>query len=77
MDYLDKRSRGISREIPHAQTWAERILRTYNDRVTKYRLFTRRIQDDLAMVESTKNSGNFFYYHVKNLFDRQFSPLLH
>lgn len=77
MDYLDKRSRGITREIPRAQTWAERILRTYSDKVTQHRMYTKRIRDDLSMVENTKSSGNFFYYHVKNLFDKQFSPLLH
>lgn len=77
MDYLDKRSHGIPRDIPRAQTWAERVLRTYSNKLTQYRMVTKRIRSDLDMVESTKMSGNFFYYHVKNLFDRQFSPLLH
>lgn len=77
MDYLDRRNRGIPREIPHAQTWAERILRTYSDKVMKYKMYTKRIRDDLDMVEKTKMSGNYFYHHVKNLFDKQFSPLLY
>ncbi|XP_074030144.1 flightin isoform X1 [Leptinotarsa decemlineata] len=77
MDYLEKRSRGIKRELPHAETWAERMLRTYSNKVNQYRMFTKRIQQDLEMVEKTKMSGNFFYYHVKNTFDKQFSPLLY
>ncbi|KAK4877750.1 hypothetical protein RN001_010256 [Aquatica leii] len=28
IDYLDKRQRGLSRDVPRAQTWAERALRT-------------------------------------------------
>lgn len=29
IDYLDKRSRGQKVEVPRAQTWAERVLRTH------------------------------------------------
>lgn len=29
IDYLDKRGRGVNREVPRAQTWAERVLRTH------------------------------------------------
>lgn len=77
MDYLDKRARGVCREIPRAQTWAERVLRTFSDKVMLYRMYTKRIQSDLEMVEKTKTSGNFYYYHVKHAFNRQFSPLLY
>lgn len=28
LDYLDKRSKGISRDIPRPQYWAERVIRT-------------------------------------------------
>ncbi|XP_054274889.1 flightin-like [Macrosteles quadrilineatus] len=29
IDYLDRRQHGLTREMPRAQTWAERALRTY------------------------------------------------
>lgn len=29
IEYLDKRAKGVSCEIPRAQTWAERVLRTH------------------------------------------------
>lgn len=29
INYLDKRSRGAKVEVPRAQTWAERVLRTH------------------------------------------------
>lgn len=32
IEYLDKRAKGVNCEIPRAQTWAERVLRTH----TKY-----------------------------------------
>lgn len=28
LDFLDKRSKGISRDIPRPQYWAERVIRT-------------------------------------------------
>lgn len=77
MDYLDKRGRGIPREIPRAQTWGERMMRSYSNKVVQYRMFAKRVREDFEMTEKTRMSGNFFYYHVKNLFDRKFSPLLH
>lgn len=30
IDYLDMRNRGLKPEVPRAQTWAERVLRTHN-----------------------------------------------
>lgn len=29
IDYLDMRNRGLKPEVPRAQTWAERVLRTH------------------------------------------------
>lgn len=29
IEYLDKRAKGEKAEIPRAQTWAERVLRTH------------------------------------------------
>ncbi|KAG5877475.1 hypothetical protein JTB14_029409 [Gonioctena quinquepunctata] len=77
MDYLDKRSRGETRDIPHAETWGERMLRTYNNKLQQHRMYARRIREDMEMVQRTKMSGSFFHYNVKNVFDKQFSPLLH
>lgn len=31
IDYLDKKDRGITSEIPRPQTWAERVLRTVRE----------------------------------------------
>lgn len=31
IDYLDKKDRGITAEIPKPQTWAERVLRTVKE----------------------------------------------
>lgn len=77
MDYLDQRARGVQRELPHAQTWGERILRTYTNKLQSYRIYTKRIREDLEFVEKTRSSGKIFNYHVKNSFNKQFSPLLY
>ncbi|XP_056635073.1 flightin [Diorhabda sublineata] len=77
MDYLDKKRRGIARDIPRAQTWAERILRTFSNKMTQHKVYTARIRNDLEFVENTKLSEKFYYYHIKNQFNKQFSPLLY
>ncbi|XP_018570530.1 flightin isoform X1 [Anoplophora glabripennis] len=77
IDYMDKKSRGIPREIPHAETWAERLIRHCKDKMAYHKSFKRIRQRDLELVEKTRHSGNFFYYHNKCQFNRQFSPLLH
>lgn len=37
IDYLDQRQKGLNREIPRAQSWAERVLRTNNRFVKNYK----------------------------------------
>lgn len=76
IDYMDKKCRGIPREVPHAETWAERLVRYCRDKVA-YQKVKRIVQKDMELVDKTRYSGKFFYYHNKNVFNRQFSPLLY
>ncbi|KAF5292111.1 hypothetical protein FQA39_LY14066 [Lamprigera yunnana] len=64
IDYLDKRQRGLNRDIPRAQTWAERALRTYTNK-TKLDDYYRKTEDDLKLVTNSKLSGSFYHFHSK------------
>ncbi|GJQ79600.1 fln [Trypoxylus dichotomus] len=67
IDFLDKRQKGLSRDVPRAQTWAERALRTYNSKIKKYHYYSDRKEDTklctkirLALVDK-----NFLLVHLK------------
>ncbi|XP_008199783.1 flightin [Tribolium castaneum] len=75
IDYLDKRQKGLRRDIPHPQTWAERALRTYNSKINKIERF-RNLVEDTKLVTQTKISGSFQIHHSKNYITRRYSSIL-
>lgn len=52
LDYLDKRSHGVQRDLPKPQTWAERALRTYSSAAPP-----ERMQKTVLVEDSLKNVG--------------------
>ncbi|KAF2906071.1 hypothetical protein ILUMI_00098 [Ignelater luminosus] len=76
IDYLDKRQKGLSREVPRAQTWAERVLRTYNNKRTREEYF-KTLAEDTKLVSHSQLSGSFFHYHSKQYVNRRYSNLLY
>ncbi|KAK3907708.1 Flightin [Frankliniella fusca] len=84
IDYLDKRTRGIEREIPRPQTWAERALRTYTSPSPPPRM-----QKTVIVEDSLKNVGtvaglthtNAIRHHLSNnvvrtrYYDALYQPL--
>lgn len=52
IDYLDKRSHGVQRDLPRPQTWAERALRTYTPASPP-----QRMQKTVLVEDSLKNVG--------------------
>jgi hypothetical protein len=75
IDYLDKRQKGLRREIPHPQTWAERTLRTYSSQINRMESF-RRLVEDTKLVTETKISGAFQLHHSKSYINRRYSSIL-
>ncbi|KAF7284948.1 hypothetical protein GWI33_013740 [Rhynchophorus ferrugineus] len=76
IDYLDKRNKGIYREIPVAQTWAERALRTYNKHSNRLERFRQRVADSKLMEES-RFSGKFHLHHSKTYIYKRYSSILY
>lgn len=76
IDYLDKRQKGIERDAPVPQTWAERALRTYASKINRNEVFRRNLEDKV-LIEKTKRSGAFQVHHSKAYFNRRYSTLLY
>lgn len=84
IDYLDQRSRGVNRERPKPQTWAERALRTYPSSAPP-----DRHQKTVQVEDSLKNVGtvaglthtNAIRHHLSNnvvrtrYYDALYQPL--
>ena len=75
IDYLDKRQRGLKRDIPRAQTWAERALRTYTSKLNRTQSFKQALEDT-KLVTKTRLSGAFQRYHTIEYINRRYSCLL-
>lgn len=73
IDYLDTKVRGLNREIPRAQTWAERVLRTYA-RDKKSAAYQRR-HTDLDLLNSIRNSTNHYKIHSRDYLNRRYPAL--
>ncbi|KAF4519562.1 hypothetical protein B566_EDAN004766, partial [Ephemera danica] len=71
--YLDARQRhGSSRvDIPKPQTWAERALRTYPERIRT----TQEVHKDSELLSRIRNSNQAYYYHSREYVNRRHSGL--
>ena len=76
IDYLDRRKKGIYRDIPRPQTWAERALRTYTQKygITENAMRSR---DDYDLLHRVHFGRLMHDYHTKDYFAKRFtlSPL--
>lgn len=76
VDYMDKRLRGIKRDVPRPQEWAERVLRLYaGNRVLPVS------RTDVEYWYTTKNDVKPMYsifhpVHSKDYYDRQYKSIL-
>ncbi|KAI4470968.1 hypothetical protein MML48_1g04604 [Holotrichia oblita] len=75
LDFLDKRQKGLSRDTPRAQTWAERALRTYNSKINRSNYY-RNQQEDTKLCTKIRLGSLFHIYHSKEYFNRRYATLL-
>ena len=73
IDYLDRKTRGLNRDIPRAQTWAERMLRTYNKDV-KSAPNTSRTRD-IELLNTIRSINSVYQYHSKDYLFRRYPAL--
>ncbi|KAG5877477.1 hypothetical protein JTB14_029411 [Gonioctena quinquepunctata] len=75
IEVIASRRRGLNRDIPRAQTWAERMCRLRSDPLWKIDRFDRHLED-VKLVTRTEISGGFYNYYSKEQFNRRYSKLL-
>lgn len=73
IDYLDRKTKGLNRDIPRAQTWAERVLRTYT-KDTKSAAFQSRHRD-MELLNSIRASNSFYRLHNKDYLIKRYPAL--
>ncbi|XP_045463060.1 flightin isoform X1 [Harmonia axyridis] len=79
IDYLDRKGRGFSSEIPRPQTWAERVLRTYISKIDKLEAYRREIEEKLERakrIEKRTRRSTFISYHSKEYMSRRITSTL-
>ncbi|XP_037035142.1 flightin [Bradysia coprophila] len=75
IDYLDKRGRGVNREVPRAQTWAERVLRTHtNPSALDY--YKGQKKEDRHLIQTIAATIRTHNYHTKAYENRKFLKLM-
>jgi len=62
VDYLDNRTSGLNPELPKAQNWAERAMRTYSE---KRAASTNTANKDVELLHKVRGSINTYTYHAK------------
>lgn len=73
IDYLDRKTKGLNRDIPRAQTWAERVLRTYT-KDKKSAAFQGR-NKDIELLKSIRASNSYYHLHNKDYLNRRYPAL--
>lgn len=74
ISYLDRRNMGLPVEKPKAQTWGERVLRTYL--ANSPRSYAERTSNrDALLLKQVSTGARFHRYHTKSLISRKYSRL--
>ncbi|CAG9761503.1 unnamed protein product [Ceutorhynchus assimilis] len=72
MEVIESRRKGYKRDIPRPQTWAERVLRTYNNPVYKLQTFDRFLED-VKLVTRSEVSGRIYTKQSIENFNRRYT----
>ena len=73
IDYLNQRQRGIFREPPRAQEWAERAMRTY-DQKNIDKSFKR--SADMKSIINMRHEPRHYSYHTRAYYSLKYQKIL-
>lgn len=76
IDYLDKKQVGVQREIPRAQTWAERVLRSNSCSGRSISQYARSCKHDSHLTHTLAASIRPYNYHTKAYINMKYSRVL-
>lgn len=73
IDYLNQRQKGIYREPPRAQEWAERALRTYDEKNID-KSFKRAA--DMKYITNMRHTTRYYSYHTRAYYSLKYQKIL-
>ncbi|XP_003706340.1 flightin [Megachile rotundata] len=73
IDYLNQRQRGIFREPPRAQEWAERVMRTYDEKNTD-KSYKR--SADMKEIINMRHDPRYYSYHTRAYYSLKYQKIL-
>ncbi|KAH0951698.1 hypothetical protein HN011_012510 [Eciton burchellii] len=73
IDYLNHRQRGIYREPPRAQEWAERTMRTYDEK-NMNRSCKR--SADMKYICNMRHTSRYYSYHTRAYYSLKYQKIL-
>ncbi|XP_065361515.1 flightin [Calliphora vicina] len=76
IDYLDKKQVGVPRDIPRAQTWAERVLRTSYSSGRGFDSYESSIKRDKHLIQTLAASIRPHNYHTKAYINQKYAKVL-
>ncbi|XP_055843360.1 flightin [Episyrphus balteatus] len=76
IDYLDKKQIGVARDIPRAQTWAERVLRTSTCTGRPSSRYSATYKKDKPLVQTLAASIRTYNYHTKAYINQKYATVL-
>lgn len=74
LEVLDSRRKGYRRDIPRAQTWAERVLRSHSHPLYKLEAFDRFLEDT-KLITRSRISGYVHSHYLKESFNKRSSRI--
>ncbi|XP_012279045.1 flightin [Orussus abietinus] len=73
IDYMDKRQKGLSRETPRAQEWAERAIRMY-DLKNREKSVKRTV--DMGQIINWRTLIRHYSYHTRAYYSLKYQKIL-
>lgn len=73
IDYLNQRQKGLYREPPRAQEWAERAMRTY-DQKNQDKSFKQ--LSDMKYITNMRLTSRHYSYHTRAYYSLKYQKIL-
>lgn len=73
IDWLNKRNRGIWREVPNAEEWSERMFRNY-DAKNIDRSYKR--SADMRWITGYRTEPRYYSYHTRAYYSLKYQKIL-
>ncbi|KAK2576308.1 hypothetical protein KPH14_005672 [Odynerus spinipes] len=73
IDYLNQRQKGLYREPPRAQEWAERALRTYDQKNTDKSI---KRSADMKHITKMRLTSRYYSYHTRAYYSMKYQKIL-